>query len=149
MEPFSWALAGQDDRCARSHTMSFVVAGSNGADGRYVVDVWADPFEVFVEGDRWTVDIDELDNATWVPAEAWPPTREGGARRRMRFEPGDGLIVSLETGSYAWHPDLGVPFGDIFYTGLRLERVSKDPSTNPIPTGNPFDFSIPHGPKEE
>jgi len=138
-----WLVTMTNSIVGRS--MSVAVAGSEGADGRYVIDSDTETFEVFVDGGRWTIEIDVDDGGTWVPAEASPETDEGGARRRMRFEAGRGLIVSLETGSWAWHDDLGVPFSDIFRPGIRLECVSQDPSTNPIPTANPFDFTLPHG----
>ncbi len=140
-----WLVTMTDSMVDR---MSVVITGSQGADGRYVVHADTKTFEVFVDGGRWTIQIDGHEGGTWVPAEAWPETDEGGARRRMRFEAGRGLIVSLETGTWAWHSDLGVPFNDIFRSGLRLECVSQDPSTNPIPTANPFDFTVPHGPRE-
>lgn len=142
-----WLVKMTDSLLGRR--MSVVINGSDGADDRYVIEPDTDLFEVPVDGGRWTIQLDVDEGGTWVPAEADPPTDEGGARRRMWFEAGPGLIVSLETGSWAWHPDLGVPFSDIFRPGLRLECVSQDPSTNPIPAPNPFDFTLPHGPRED
>jgi hypothetical protein len=141
--------------------MSFVVSGSNGSDGRYLVNAGAEerpaedvafahsePFELSVDGTRWTIQIDEDDRGTWVPGQAHPASPNGGALRRTSFDARDGLLVTLETGSQAWHADLGVPFGDILYPGVRLLCVSKDPATHPVPFAPHPDFSLPHGPAE-
>lgn len=126
--------------------MSVVISGSNAADGRHLVDQTA-PFEISVDGGRWTVRIEEDDHGTWVPAQARPPSPDGGALRRTRFDARAGLIVTLETGSWAWHPDLGVPFSDILYPGMRLQCTSKDPATHPVPFAPHPEFTLPRGPE--
>ncbi len=151
------------DRANRVPLLSLVVSGSDGADGRYIVNALPDeepaltgdfvslhgtPFSVLVQGDRWSIRIEEENGGAWAPSQAQPPAPGGGALRRTSFDVEKGLVVTLETGSWAWHPDLGVPFSDLFFLGLRLECVSNDPSTNPIPFTPPYDFTLPHGPGE-
>jgi hypothetical protein len=123
---------------------SIVITGSSGVDGRYLL-AYGEPFEILVVGPEWTLQIDELDHDVWTPATARPPVAEGGARRVTKFDPADGLIALLGTGSHAYETLMG----DIWYLGMRLRCISKDPETNPEPTPNPYDFTIPHGPSEE
>jgi hypothetical protein len=134
----------QVDKVDVSPEQSFVITGSDGADGRYPV-AYGEPFEVSVDGAAWTVEIDELDHDVWTPATAQPPVAEGGARRITKFDPADGLIALLGTGSHAYETLMG----DIWYLGMRLRCISKDPETNPNPMPNPYDFTIPHGPSRE
>jgi hypothetical protein len=103
---------------------SFVVSGSDNADGRYKVEQGA-PLDVLVTGTEWTISLwsDWPDaNQNWRPL---PVLRE------MTFEPQNGLVVSLgvhpgapHRGEWAW-----------------LTCTSTDPETNPIPTSNPYDFT--------
>jgi hypothetical protein len=108
---------------------SFVVSGSDNADGRYMVEQGA-PLDVLVTGTEWTISLqsDWPDrNGNWHPLPAL---------REMTFEPQNGLIVLLgvhpgapRRGEWAW-----------------LTCTSMDPETNPIPTNNPYDFTIPEQP---
>ena len=71
--------------------------------------------------------------------------RRRRARRITKYDPADGLIALLGTGSHTYETLMG----DIWWLGMRLRCISKDPETNPEPTPNPYDFTIPHGPSRE
>lgn len=130
---------------------SFVVIGSDDADGRHRVEGRSGPapaMELTVRGARWTVAIEEDVNGSWMPAVAQFPANSDGPRRSTKFVPGPGLTVTLETGGASWHPDLGDPLSAFLVVPLvRLECVCLDETTNPIPTPNPYDFTVPHGPR--
>ncbi len=107
---------------------SFVVSGSDNADGRH--RMYPDtPFTVAVSGNEWTIALEySSDDATW----------EGDdARKTTAFLPQIGLTVSLDT--RRWDPvSPGTPF-----LGMRLLCTSLDPAINPEQTPNPFDFTLP------
>jgi hypothetical protein len=69
-----------------------------------------------------------------------PAWTAGDIRRSTRFELQQGLIVQLD--GAARPPGTG---GTTF-NNLTLICTCLDPETNPIPSGNPYDFTIPdHG----
>lgn len=129
---------------------SFVVTGSDDADGRYAVDGRSGPppaIEVPVRGQRWTVHVDEAVDGSWLPAVAQFPEDTDGPRRSTQFVAGQGLTLTIETGGSSWHPEWGDPILIALRVPMvRLECVCQDEATNPIPNPNPFDFTVPHGP---
>jgi hypothetical protein len=103
-----------------------VFSGTTQHDGAYEID----PAVTFaVDGEEWT-----LATETGSAAQQWTPQP---MRRATRFDHIGGLIVDLEMGN----PHTG---GMVFeWDYLRLECQCTDPSVNPDPTPNPFDFTIP------
>lgn len=107
---------------------SFIISGSENADGRYYVRS-GDSLEVRVQGEEWRIQIEWL-----TPDSGWLPS---DIRRTTKFVAGEGLIVQLDAD--ARPPGLPNPH----YNDLTLICTSLDPETNPIPTGNHYDFTIP------
>ena len=106
------------------------IAGSTNADGVHPI-AFDQPLDLVVEGAEWTVGVEfykEFPNGEWITAVF---TRATG------FVPAEGLIVELISG-------LGnSPSHGEFRPGIRLVCISTDPATNPIPTENLYDFTIP------
>ena len=79
---------------------------------------------------EWTIDL----QMRWpYPPNSWVPA---GTVRTTRFIAPDGLFARLD-------PTRGY-FG-AFFVSMTLLCLSMDPDINPIPTPNPFDFTIPEG----
>ena len=105
---------------------SFVVSGSDNADGRYVC-VSDQPADVSVQGADWNLEIEtsaSLQDLTWEPI---------GAKKQMVVRPGTGLTVVMDTRFFA-NP-AGEPWG------IRLVCTSLDETINPPQRPNPFDFT--------
>ena len=105
---------------------SFVVTGSDNADGRYLCEN-NQPADVSVQGAEWNLTIETsttLEDLTWEPM---------GAQRQMVVLPGTGLTVVLDTRFFV-NPN-GEPWG------IRLVCTSLDEPINPPQTPNPFDFT--------
>ncbi len=96
----------------------FVVRGSDNADGGYIVEPRA-TLDVSVSGAEWTIGLGYAEGSTFFD----------DTQRSTKFELQNGLIVVLNS-----------PIA-IF----TLICISMDPETNPIPTHNPYDFTIPGG----
>lgn len=106
---------------------SFTISGSENADGRYTL-FGEDPatIEVIVQGKEWAIEPEWLNlGADYVPSDV---------RRATKFVVNQGIIVTLD----AYIPDFPHPIGG----NLTLICTSLDPETNPIPTSNPYDFTI-------
>lgn len=106
----------------------FVVAGSDNADQRYVREIGS-PLDLDVTGTEWTIDLQIL----W-PLSSTARWSSVPVRRIMTFLPPEGLIVGLNLA-----PGVIAPF----LLGMKLICTSTDPEINPIPSGNPYDFTIP------
>jgi hypothetical protein len=105
---------------------SFVVSGSDGADGRYLCEN-AQPADVVVQGAEWDLTIEtaaDLENQTWEAI---------GAQTQMMVLPGTGLTLVLDTRFFS-NPS-GEPWG------IRLVCTSLDETINPPQRPNPFDFT--------
>ena len=107
----------------------FVISGSDNADGFYVPEAGV-PVDIAVAGEEWTIGFQmRLPHwpHEWVSAGPIPTTQ---------FLAGLGWTVRLSAhGGY---------FGPHF-ARMALLCISMDPDINPIPTPNPFDFTIPEG----
>ncbi len=124
--PFRVVLDGGDIWPPQRVTIS----GSTNADGAHLID-FDQPLDLAVDGEEWMVDVEffkEFPDAEWITAVF---TRSTG------FVPKEGLMVELMFGLNN-SPSLGE-----FRPSIRLVCTSADPETNPIPTGNPYDFTIP------
>ena len=107
-----------------------VISGSSSADGVYPVAFGA-PLVLMVDGPRWQIEMQYFpfdEDATWQPSDV---------RETRTFLPGDGLIVQLD--GAARPPALVNPQ----YKNLAVTCTSLDPDVNPIPTANPYDFTVP------
>lgn len=115
---------------------SFVISGSENADGRYLVQPTVPPEsgpEVRVRGAEWQISL-ELSftfDDNWASSDV--------VSRQTEFVPMTGLTITLDS---HFRPDDG---GDPFFpfVGMILSCTSADPATNPIPTPNPYDFTLP------
>ncbi len=106
----------------------FVISGSDNADGFYApAEDGPSDFEVF--GAEWTITLQKRHPSQLAPWILWD------AIRTTQFVAPEGLTVILRP-----QPDLA--FGG---THMNLRCISLDPEINPIPTPNPFDFTIPGG----
>lgn len=114
-------------------SQSFTISGSENADGRYHV-AFGDQLAFPVQGKEWAIQIEWL---PFGPDASWQPS---DVRRTMKFVAGEGLIVQLDADARL----PGLPNPD--YNNLTLTCISMDPETNPIPTDNPYDFTIPERP---
>jgi hypothetical protein len=110
----------------RDSQQRFVISGSDNADGKYNF-----PFGGFVNlvvtGTAWSISF-ELVRFPPIPVPRW---EQRAVKRTSRFEAGRGLIVELDT---------------IAAPRLSLICISMDPTLNPNPTANPYDFTIPEYP---
>jgi hypothetical protein len=104
----------------------FVISGSDNADGRYTF-----PFRHFVNlvvtGTAWSISFEFVPFPP-IPVQHW---KQHAVKRNSRFEAGRGLLVQLDT---------------IAAPRLSLICTSMDPTLNPNPTTNPYDFTIPELP---
>ncbi len=100
----------------------FVISGSDNADGVYVAEQ-LDPMGIAVTGVEWTIELVMLPNFLIKPT------------RATQFVVPDGLTVHL----------ISVPIGIGVRRYFLLRCISMDPEVHPIPTPNPFDFTIPGG----
>jgi hypothetical protein len=109
---------------------SFVISGSDNADGRYMAHPHQPP--VMVTGAEWTIDVEVRSIGSEAP---WAPVSR--VRRATEFVPFSGLTVTLNSrpASAGW--------GGPYHFGVILTCTSNDPSINPIPTATPYDFTIP------
>jgi hypothetical protein len=116
----------------------FTISGSDNADGSYPVGE-GDLLEIEVAGEDWRIQIER---------HPFPGTGNWKIRRTTQFVagkgPGKGLVVKLDAERRTLVED-----GGVFFPGvkrMKLTCTSTDPATNPIPTPNPYDFTIPeHG----
>ncbi|MFF1561807.1 hypothetical protein [Streptomyces sp. NPDC058279] len=109
-----------------------IIAGSSNADGVYELNIDHPPLDLVVKGDEWSIEVQFLKSfphAEWITSPFVHSTA---------FVFKEGLIVDLESGQ------LGSPsLGDGFHPSIRLICRSLDPATNPIPSNNPYDFTVP------
>lgn len=116
-----------------SHTSQrFLISGSDNADGIYPV-AFGNVLVLSVQGAKWQIEMQYWpfdQGASWRPSDV---------RESMKFVLGDGLTVQLDGASRP--PVLINPQ----FRNLVLTCTSMDPEINPIPTANPYDFTIPHG----
>ncbi|WP_330334549.1 hypothetical protein OHS33_35530 [Streptomyces sp. NBC_00536] len=115
---------------------SFVITGSDTADARYAVPPHSSPATaplVVVEGERWQIALEWKFSGD---TEWQSPVAEN---RSTDFVAGQGLTVTLDS-----HKPPGSFIGP-YYLGMTLSCVCHDPATNPIATGNPYDFTLPEG----
>lgn len=111
-------------------SQSFTISGSDNADDRYPV-AFGQALELSVQGEQWQLQL------AWFPfgpGGSWQPS---DVRRTTKFVPGAGLIVQLDAA--ARPPGSASPN----FNNCGLTCTSLDPETNPIPTSNPYDFTIP------
>jgi hypothetical protein len=107
-----------------------VISGSSNVDGFYPV-AYGSPLVLTVQGARWQIEMQYFpfeEAATWQPSDV---------RESRMFVPGDGLIVQLDGGA---RPPVVV---NPQFNNLAVTCTSLDPELNPIPTANPYDFTIP------
>lgn len=109
---------------------SFTIAGSENADSRYHV-VFGDPMEIAVQGKEWSIQIE------WFPFAPDATYQSSDVRRTTKFVVGKGLVVTLDADANAPGPL------NPAYNNLTLICTSIDPEINPIPTTNPYNFTIP------
>ena len=116
----------------------FVISGSENADGIYPV-AFGNALVMLVEGAKWQLEIQHISPFDPVVPNGWEPAV---VDESMRFVLGDGLIVELR--SFARLP---VPTPTVFDAQGLMEFTctSMDPEINPIPTANPFSFTIGEG----
>lgn len=107
-----------------------VIAGSENADGPHILADNDQP-ELVVQGEEWTIDMEFLEES--VNGGQWTIMP---FKRQNRFDLGDGLVVDLDSFTA---PDIKIP------PPLQLICTSMDPEVNPIPTDNPYDFTIHQG----
>ncbi|MGB9928261.1 MAG: hypothetical protein ACPK85_07615 [Methanosarcina sp.] len=109
---------------------SFTIFGSENADGRYNVS-FGNPLELTVQGEKWEIQIE------WFPFAPDASFQPSAVRRTTKFIAGEGLIVKLDADAQS----PGSLNHD--YDNLTLICTSMNPEINPIPTNNPYDFTIP------
>jgi hypothetical protein len=105
----------------------FVISGSDNADGAYRPQEGV-PMGVEATGAEWTV---ELQIVWGFGAHTWSSYH---VLRTTQFDASEGLLVRLDHRRSL--------FSEIT---LSLLCISMDPDINPVPTPNPFDFTIPEG----
>jgi hypothetical protein len=115
----------------------FVISGSENADGIYPV-AFGNTLVLSVQGAKWQIEIQYI--SPFDPA-GWEPAFVDESRK---FVLGDGLVVQLD-GS-ARIPVQDPPLFDPQLHLMRLICTSMDPEINPIPTANPFSFTLGEGP---
>lgn len=103
----------------------FVISGSDNADGEYegYLGIPVVPIDITVSGAEWTIDLQ------LVGGPALPEWQSFDVVRVTQFVAPEGLTVRLTTQ----------------YHNMTVLCISMDPDINPIPTPNPFDFTIPEG----
>lgn len=115
---------------ANSHfSQRMLIEGSDNADGEYQI-AFGRAVDVEVLGAEWrlTTEFFPFGGPSW---------QAGDVRRSTRFEPFAGLLVQLD--GAARPPGSG----STTFPNLTLHCSCLDPETNPIPTPNPYDFTIP------
>jgi hypothetical protein len=106
---------------------SFLISGSDGADGRYLVN-FGDPPDIAVQGESWSLRTEV--SVSWEEPD-WSPTP---SYEEMAVLPGTGLTILLDT---TFQPSLGGQ-----PNGIRLACISLDETINPPQRPNPYDFTI-------
>lgn len=106
-------------------TQGFLISGSDGMDGRYVVTPSA-PVDMLVTGDQWSLDLQLL----WPtdPPVDWTSMT---ATRKMAVLPLQGLTVEI---GFQWFDK---SFTAPFFLHMRLHCICKDPAINPTPATPP------------
>jgi len=108
----------------------FLISGSDNADGVYPVQ-FGNRLTLSVQGTKWQIEMQYFPfgaGASWQPSDV---------RESMKFVLGDGLIVQLDGGARL--PVLINPQ----FRNLALTCTSIDQEINPIPTANPYSFTVP------
>jgi hypothetical protein len=114
---------------ANSHFSQCVsIDGSDNADGRHEV-AFGTHLDLQVRGAKWSL------QTQFFPF-GGPDWQAGDARRSTSFEPKNGLICRMEGATRP--PGTGAQFNN-----LTLICSCLDLETNPIPTDNPYDFTLP------
>ena len=112
----------------------FVISGSDNADGIYPV-THGNTLVLLVQGAEWRIRLEIIPLAIVLPGGQWEPSI---VRESMKFLVGEGLIVQLD-GTFQFEaPDPPTPV-------MSLTCTSADPEINPIPSANPFSFTLPEG----
>jgi hypothetical protein len=108
-----------------------LITGSDNADGIYSVR-FGNGLVLSVQGSEWQI---EMQYFPFDPSASWRPSQ---VHESMRFLLGDGLVIQLD--GAARPPEVINPQ----FQNLSLTCTSMDSELNPIPTTNPYDFTIPH-----
>ncbi|EJR27960.1 MULTISPECIES: hypothetical protein [Bacillus cereus group] len=101
---------------------SIFISRSENSDGRYHVK-FGDTLDLAVQGEEWTIQIDWFSSSQQQYLTC-------NVHRVTNFIVGKGLIV-----------ELGAIMEDYFI--LSMVCTSTDPETNPIPSNNPYNFTLP------
>ena len=128
--PWYVVLSRADFRFAKR----FVISGSRNADGVYPVAL-GNTLVLLVEGARWEIEIQHI--SPFDSSVGWQPSF---VDESIRFVLGEGLIFELD-GSIPI-PPRDPPFFDPQLHLMRLTCTSMDPEINPIPSANPFNFTL-------
>ena len=107
----------------------FIISKSDNADGIYPV-VNGNAIMLSIQGGEWQI---QIENLPFDPGASWQPSI---VRESMKFVLGEGLIVQLD-GLMRFPDSHDLPFHIV-----TLTCTSMDPEINPIPTANPFSFTL-------
>jgi hypothetical protein len=112
----------------------FIISGSDNADGIYPV-TFGNALVLSVQGTQWQIQMEIIPLAIILEGVPWEPSL---VRESMKFVLGEGLVVQLD-GSFQFEaPDPPTLV-------MTLTCTSMDPEINPIPTANPFSFTLGEG----
>jgi len=109
----------------------FRISGSDNADGIYPV-TFGNTLVLPVLGAKWQI---QMEGVPFAIASAGVPFEPSIVRESIKFVLGEGLIVQLDGAFQFEAPDPPTVV-------LTLICTSMDPEINPIPTANPFSFTL-------